>query len=717
MFGKKKEINTEEKKGQGSTQAHSLVDDAVGDASFIKLWRRRLLDILKRDVSMYPKLRDYNFYSNGYATFSGKDYVTFYYTIDGYPKEVPIDFRNSIRKEAREGVRISFISLFEPTRIDWNSPRMASKLRTWRSIDEEAEDVDEFNYQENVESMDSMIWRKQSLLYLSDAEKRRKRKMFRYRVMMLVSGTRGDNFDKTIFEVQNYCKNINLKITRVDSDLFKFMRYFSPFSFEYSDTVVRWVGSNTITDELLARFNTYDQGKIGRGGDYWGSDIYSGFPVYKRTKKDSIDAENILITAETGGGKSFFLKVLLVQLLARSQYNGTINDIEGFEYIPLSGFFANHDDVVILNMAEGQGCYFDPVEINLTGNPDLDKDMYAFSNSFTLAIIKTLLGKRLVEDDWATVVVNNTVSRVYSEAGVDSKDEETWGYSKGLTLFDVYNKLKDLYEECISLISKYGFSTESDSSGDETELDLTQQYRRNPKYKEALDLVIAKLSAYFEPLDKGGIRSNVFTTRVTLDDIRRAKLVVCSFGMAGKSPAQVDPIQMGLSQLSASNISHIRSIFSKAEGKFNFKVWEEFQRWGSFPDADAAIQTALTGGRKLGDINFIITNDVKQLLKNDRFGIFGNITSFAIGAIGDDDTRYELCRRLSVPLLKQELDRLVTRKGNTESFEKQDSELSSMYDKAFLVQLDKSVSTMVKMLIPDYVAKSDIFRTGVNLEG
>lgn len=712
MLGKKKS-----KEKENIDETSKKVEGAVGDASFTQLWRRRILDILKKDISMYPKLRDYNFYSNGYATFSGKDFVTYYYTIDGYPKEVPIDFRNSIRKEAREGVRISFISMFEPTRIDWNSPRMASKLRTWRSIDEEAEDVDEFNYQENVESMDSMIWRKQSLLYLSDAEKRRKRKMFRYRVMMLVSGIRGDNFDKTIFEVQNYCKNINLKITRVDSDLFQFMRYFSPFSFEYNDTVTKWVGSNTITDELLARFNTYDQGKIGRGGDYWGSDIYSGFPVYKKTKKDSIDAENILITAETGGGKSFFLKVLLVQLLARSSYNGTINDIEGFEYIPLSGFFANHDDVVILNMAEGQGCYFDPVEINLTGNPDLDKDMYSFSNSFTLAIIKTLLGKNLVQDDWANVVVNNAVSKVYSEAGVDSKDSTTWGNSKGLTLYDVYNMLKGLYEECIILISKYGYSTEGGSSDDELELDLAHQYRRNPNYKEALDLVIAKLSAYFEPLENGGIRSNVFTTRVTLDDIRRAKLVVCSFGMAGKSPAQVDPIQMGLAQLSASNISHIRSIFSKAEGKYNFKVWEEFQRWGSFPDADAAIQTALTGGRKLGDINFIITNDVKQLLNNDRFGIFGNITSFAIGAIGDDDTRKDLCRRLSVPLLKSELDRLVTKKGNTESFEKQDSEIASMYDKAFLVQLDKSVSTVVKMLVPDYIAKSDIFRTGVNIEG
>lgn len=682
--------------------------------SFIKIWRRRILDILKRDISMYPVLRDYNFYSNGYGTYSGKDRVTVYYTIDGYPKEIPIDFRDSIRKEAREGVVISFISTFEPTRIDWTSPKMMSKLRTWRSIDEENGDVDEYNYREKIEALDSSLWRKQSLVYLSDAEKRRKRKMFRYRTMMIISGVRGENFDKTLFEVQNFCKNVGIKITRVDSDIFMFLRSFSPFSLELSDKVVKQVGTNTIPDELIARFSTYDQGKIGRKGEYWGNDIYSGFPVYKIMKKDSVDAENILITAETGGGKSFFLKVLLIQLLAIDIYNGTINDIEGFEYTPLAGFVANQDEVVILNMAEGQGCYFDPVEINLTGNKELDDGMYSFSNSFTLAIIKTLLGRNIANDDWANIVVNNAVSKVYSDNNVDMEDMTTWGNSKGLTLFDVYKKFKDLYSECIDLVSKYGYSTDISDDSNEKDLDLALQYRRNPKYKEALDLVIAKLSAYFEDLSNGGIRANVFSKRVTLDGIRKAKLVICSFGMAGKSPSQIDPIQMGLAQLSASNISHIRSIFSKAEGKFNFKVWEEFQRWGSFPDADSAIKTALTGGRKLGDVNFIVTNYVKELLDKDRFGIFGNITSFAIGAIDDDETRYSLCKRLSVPTLKDELDNLVTKKGDTDSFSKEVS-ISSMYDKAFLVRLDKSVSTIVKMSLPKYLAESDIFRTGVDL--
>lgn len=695
----------------------SAKEKKLGKSAF-KLWHRRILDILYKDSSMYPKLRDYEFYTNGYATFSQKDKVVYYYTVDGYPKELPVDFRRMIRGEVREGVRVSFLSTFEPTRIDWASPRMKSKLRVWRSIDEDIEDVDEFNYQENMDALDSNSWRKQSLVYLSDADRRRKRKFFRYRSLMLISGDRSEDFDKSVFAVQEFCRKSGIKITRIEEELFDYLRYFSPFSMELNARVERMVGTNTIPDELLARFNTYEQGKIGSTGDYWGTDIYSGYPVYKLMKKDSVDAENILITAETGGGKSFFLKMLLLQLIARSNYNGTINDIEGFEYIPLASFIANQDDVVVLNMAEGQGCYFDPVEINLTGNEELDRDMYSFSRSFTLAVIKTLLGASLSSDDWANIVVNNAVSKVYSSAGVDSKDSSTWSNSVGLTLFDVYAEFKRLYQECMEIISKYGYS-DGDIAGikieDYDDLEVYGQYKRNKGYREALDIVIAKLSAYFESLENGGIRSEIFNQRITLEDIRRSKLVICSFGMAGKSPANVDPIQMSLSQLSASNISHVRSVFSKAEGKYNFKVWEEFQRWGSFPDADSAIKTALTGGRKLGDVNFIITNNVSEILDSDRFAIMNSITSAVIGAIVDADTREKLCRRLSIMNLKSEVDKIGTGKGkNTETFN-DDTHVYSLYEKAFLVYLDKSIATVVKMDIPEHIAKSEIFRTGVSL--
>lgn len=689
----------------GLSKLYGNSNNSKTKIGFIDLWKRYLINLWKKDCSTYPKMREYNYYSNGNATMSGKDNINFYYTIDSYPSKIPMDFKDEIRKEARSGVRISFISTFEPTRIDWTSPQMRSKIRTWKSIEDDAEEVDEYNYIENISSMDSNQRRKASLVYLADADQRRRRNLFRYRTMMIISGKRGENFDKTVFEVQEYCRNQGIGITRVENDMSDFIRAFSPFSMELGNGILSQVGSNTIPDEQIARFSYYNQGKIGKGEIMFGTDIYSGYAVYKQIKRKDTDAENILLSAETGGGKSYFLKALLVQLCGFDEYNGTINDIEGFEYIPFAGFLANHSKVVILNMAEGEGCYYDPFEIILTGNKDLDKDLFQFSKSFTNSYMCVLIGSTLLNENvWAQKIVNNAIAKAYADLGVLEFDSSTWTRTQGHDLFYVYGKFKELYAECIKL------SEISDVSS----LELYDRYKLNPGYLDALDKVVAKLSEYFEPLENGGVRNNVFRKRVSLNDIVDAKLVINSFGMAGKSADTIDQTQMALSQLSASNISYIRSVFSKAQGKFNFKVWEEFQRWGSFPNSVNTIKTAITGGRKLGDINFIVTNNIKELLDDDKFAIFDNVTSFAIGAIASAKTRQRVCEQLSVPQLLPDLDALVTKKGNAESVES-DSETMSMYDKAFLIHLDKSITTISKMILPKHISESDIFKTGVSI--
>lgn len=691
-------------------ELYGNIDGSEHKVGFFDLWKRVFLNHVKCDQSNYPALRSYNLYYSSNSMHSGKDKLNFFYTIDGYPSEIPIGFRDGIRREARDGVRVSFISTFEPTKIDWNSPQIRSKLRTWRSIEEDKEgEVTEYNYHENMGYLDSMSRRKQSIVYLADAETHRKRNLFKYRTLMVISGVRGENFDKTIFAVKDYCKRtIGVAITRVDENMGEFLKAFSPFSMELNSDILKQVGSNTIPDEQIARFSTYDQGKIGRGGIMFGTDIYSGFSVYKQVKKRDTDAENILITAETGGGKSFFLKALLLQLIALPEYNGTINDIEGFEYIPMAGFIANHDSVVILNMAEGEGCYYDPFEIVTTGVDRLDKDLFTFSKQFTNSYFKVLIGRKLLEKSkWAQKIVNNAISRAYTIIGVKEDDPTTWQRTNGYDLFFVYDQFKYLYKECLQLRKR---------AEDGEELELYERYKLNKGYLDTLDSVVANLSEYFEPFERGGIRSDVFKRKVTLSEIVNAKLLVNSFGMAGKAANTVDETQMALTQLSAANISYLRSIFSKAQGRFNFKVWEEFQRWGSFPDSAGTIKTAITGGRKLGDINFIVTNNVKELLDDDKFAIFDNITSFAVGAIASSNTRKRICDELSIPMLQQDLDSLVTKKGNTQSFEVE-NETMSMYDKAFLVQLDKSVSTITKMMLPKHIAESDIFKTGVSLKG
>ena len=111
-----------------------------------KFWVHYIMTHLKRNVSMNPKLRDYNFYANENATMSGKTLISYYYTIDGYPIETPIDFRSDIRNVTTNDVKVSFISTFEPTRIDWNSAQMRSKLKTWQNLEEDAVEVTSYNY-------------------------------------------------------------------------------------------------------------------------------------------------------------------------------------------------------------------------------------------------------------------------------------------------------------------------------------------------------------------------------------------------------------------------------------------------------------------------------------------------------------------------------------------------------------------------------------------
>ena len=685
--------------------------------NFIKLWDEIGTAFVKRRDSEYGERRSYNLYVDTNGFYSGEDNVTFVYSIDGYPREIENSDITTLRRHCRDGVRISVISPLEKTVIDWGSTQMKARLRIWKTLEEETGDVDEYNLHSNLTTLDSQEWRKDSLVYLSTAEIRRKRKLFKFRTLMLVSGTRGKGFNDVVKDLEQQLKVLNIKYSRVIGDIPEYLKVFSPFSNTYDEGILNKCGCITIPDELLSRFNTYSQGLVGKDGIVWGTDIYSGFPCFKPVKRTTETAENWLITAETGGGKSFFVKGLLAQLLADDMYNGTIMDVEGFEYRPLANFLSHGDEVVLLNMAEGSGKYYDPVEIIVTGDPELDEDMYSLSTSFTLSLFKCLLGNTTEYDEWVDIVITDAVALTYGSAGVDSTDMSTWTKSKGYTLYDVYNQLKSLKtngnaSRAISAMNTHSLYEEKMGVGNRMSTnDVNRLIASNEGYQKAIDMCIAKISRYFEP---NGVKSSLFRNRISIDDIKTAKLVVCSFGMAGKAPNTVDPIQMALMQLYSANISHLRSIFSKHDGKVNFQLWEEFQRWGGFPDADKTINVALTCGRKLGDINIIITNKVKDMLDDDKFGVFSNLTSFAIGAIGDAFVREELCNRLTIPMMQNALDTIANENTDLSAYIDGDTLLQNPYSKAFLLGLDRTVYTVSRMSIPKNLRESDIFRTGIN---
>ena len=219
--------------------------------SFFDVWKRRYLGEAYKEMSLKGVTKNYNFYSDGYGTYSGKDDLVYYFTFDGLPSELPIAFVDEYRSVAKVGVKISFVSYIEPTVIDWDSPALQNKLKVWKKVSEEAEDVDEFTFRENVRMLDLDTLRRQSLVYLSSAEIRRKRRLFKYRTMMFISGKRGSNFDETVQDCMTVSKNLGISANRVTEDMGIFLKAFSPMAAEMSDKAKKLVGNTTLTDEVI----------------------------------------------------------------------------------------------------------------------------------------------------------------------------------------------------------------------------------------------------------------------------------------------------------------------------------------------------------------------------------------------------------------------------------------------------------------------------------
>ena len=189
---------------------------------------------------------------------------------------------------------------------------------------------------------------------------------------------------------------------------------------------------------------------------------------------------------------------------------------------------------------------------------------------------------------WEERVISTAIQRMYDSAGVTER-KETWHRSKGLRLSMVYDEIKAMVE------SKELVDSDAD----------------NVKHKAAMKL--SETSAmYFEP---GESKSGTFANPMSANELYKAKFIVFSFGMKGAASSLNDPTILALKQLSVAYVSIQISNYCKYVKRcFNVKVWEEYQRWGEAQGSADIISNVMTGGRKRGDVNFIITNDLASML-------------------------------------------------------------------------------------------------------
>ena len=207
---------------------------------------------------------------------------------------------------------------------------------------------------------------------------------------------------------------------------------------------------------------------------------------------------------------------------------------------------------------------------------------------------------------------------------------------------------------------------------------------------------------------------------MSANELYNAKFIVFSFGMKGATESMNDPTILALKQLSVACVSIQISNYCKyVKHCFNVKVWEEFQRWIGSEGSGDIISNAMTGGRKRGDVNFIITNDLGSMIdENNSIAkkLRQNIQNMAIGRIKDVGVREEFCNKFDLQDCKLALDRIAKAHASDDTGKQQNSSSGNRYRHSFCIVLDNGKKAIAKVQLPQALVKSSLFRTGVDVK-
>ena len=377
-------------------------------------------------------------------------------------------------------------------------------------------------------------------------------------------------------------------------------------------------------------------------------------------------------------------------------YTVCIMDYEGDEYTNLANYVRdyNPDDVKIVSMGKGSAVYFDPCEIpELTGDLNIDRESKENAINFITAIYRIIVHGE--GGDFSTEekkIMSTAIQRMYDSVGV-TEDMSTWHRSKLLKLHDVYHEIKEM------VITKEFVDSDN-----------------NNKHRAA-EYIVDAASIYFE---EGGANYTMFTNPMSANELYKAKLIVFSFGMRGASETATDPTLLALKQLSVAYVNIQISNYCKyVKHYFNVKVWEEFQRWGQVKGSADTIANVITGGRKRGDVNFIITNDLAAMLAEENelsAKIGNNIQNYAIGKINKRETREKFCDTFDLHECLDALDRIAKASTTTKQIGGKTSGSQNRYKHSFCVVLDDGNKAIVKSMLPTSILKSSLFKTGVQIK-
>lgn len=631
----------------------------------------------------------------GFSNISSEKYLIKYFLISSFPDWIDLQLFDAIRSRTMlYGIRVNFYTYGEPYKINWDSAEMRNRMKIWEQYTSNSDsEITSFNYR--TRRSDALAKERiiESTMFLNRAELDYRRSLIKASFLIEISCLRDkeslENMVDSITELKNFCRSNDIGLLELRVNMIDWLQQLWIFSLKNIKEVYRRVAKKIVTDDIMANFSSYKQGRIGTDGIPIGLDVNSGSLVLKKFKRNPDEAENILVAGGTGSGKSLYTKWLLSWLSMDCVI--TVIDYDN-EYKRYADYIydGNPKDAILVSMGRGNTPYFDPMEIGeLTGDADVDNDLKETAIKFTKSTFTLMIaGVDNQLDIWEESIVSTAIKNVYENNGV-TDDKETWHLSKSC-------KLRDVYEEIMLMVQRQEFIDDN---------------MDNVKHKAAVNALEA-CKKFFE---EGEAYYGTFSTPININDLRDSKFIVFNFSSTSIA-SQENQVLVGLRQLSVANLTTLISNYCKYVRKcFNVKVWEEYQRFGLIKGSADIISDAITGGRKRGDINIIVTNDLSNILDESNpisAKLEQNFTGYIIGSIASNSIREKFCNKFNIPEMIEPLKKIY--KANDKSRGKANRGVESRYKHSFCaIMLNSGEKAIVRAIVPKEILESKLFTTGI----
>lgn len=624
-----------------------------------------------------------------------------FYRIVGITSEIPTPLLTFIRNLERKCnntvktteddswlssiIQINFHLRLEPYHINWNSDLMKRRRYHWnKQLKENEERFSKETLSKlsdyNEESEDK--WLKESWQYFMEISGRNRATPLLETIVELTVPATDYKALQTLAHMENvFCQAMSSKgfqVQKVRQHLWDFIQAFSPVSCTFPENIVK-KHKFMCTDELMSNMVEYSSGKIRGNEVLLGVDIETGSFVARDFVSKRGGAENILIGAMTGGGKSYFMKCLVYNFLING-YTVVVMDRDG-EYREMSKSLGG----IVISMAVNEGIYFDSTEIaNLTGDEDVDSGLAIESRLTTESIFSILTHGEGQLTDNERKFFTDGYNLLYKQYGISMTNRSTWHKSHNLSYHKLFEAIKALRE---TKLYKEQFNFKS------------PQYRKG--YYEEYCNFIDKLHHWFS---SDGLYSYAFRKRISIPSVLKVidggcPMVVLHMDLKDEDSSSMDTLTL-LKLFITSYLSSVILTHNKSRKKFTVDIIEEYQRYLSNSKARGMILSKTTGNRKKNAITGIITNNLGELAREfadpQTEGVRDNITTFCLGDVAESLVP-RICETFN---LNNHRDYYKLIAGETPG-----------YENTFMTVVNRRESAIVKAIPPSGYESSTIFKS------